>query len=152
VLSLPQLWCGLSILVREGSTNFFNVLIALVILGMIPAIVVYLLKAVPARIAGDVKNSERLRSLHTWEVGDQQIVVKTDFSETKFDWDTFSRVLETRDYFLLLHAVRRGLIEVVPKRAFDTTEKLSSFRNLLMAKISKYKTYGMPREHNLRQS
>jgi len=147
VVGLPQMWCGLSYLVRLDFTQIFNIILALFVILMIPALAVYLIWAVPARIAGQVRQSERMRSLHTWEVSDQQIIIKTDYSELKFKWDDFHRALEIRDHFLLIYAANRGLIEVVPKRAFDSPENLTAFRNQLMDKIPRFKTFGLSGNH-----
>lgn len=148
VFGLPQMWCGVSFLIKSDISHLGNIVLALFILLMIPALVAYLLWGVPARIAGQVRQSERMRSLHTWHVSDQQIIIKTDFSELKLQWDVFRRVLEIREHFLLLYAVNRGLIEVVPKRAFDSPENLTAFRNQLLDKIPRYKSFGLPREQS----
>jgi hypothetical protein len=92
----------------------------------------------PLITANKVKNNERLNSPVQFEVSGDQLLIKNQFTETKLDWGSFQKVIETKDYFLLVHSVNKNMFQIVPKRAFSSSADEQTFRNLLTIKIPKW--------------
>ncbi len=85
--------------------------------------------------AGDKAAREERMSCETqWEANDEYILVKNKFSQTNFDWGTFSRVFETKEHFLLICTTNKNMFQFVPKRAFISADQEQGFRKLLEAK------------------
>ena len=102
--------------------------------------IVFTLVINPLRLANRVKKDPRLSSPVQYEVSEEQIIIKNQFSETKTDWGTFQRFVESKDVFLLIYTVNKNMFQLVPKRAFASSEEVDAFRKLLVAKNLKGKT------------
>jgi hypothetical protein len=90
----------------------------------------------PMLLGRRVRRNERLRAEMFWQVNDEHILVKNKFAETKFDWGTFHKVLETKRYYLFIYSVNKRMFQIVPKRAFESSEQETAFRDLLKRNIA----------------
>jgi len=136
LFGLPQLCCSGYIISQNGFANgFFPFLLIL----LFPAFILYLLVWMPWSFAQRVKKNERLRAKTTWMVSGEQIIVKNEYSESKMDWETYQRVIESRGYFLLFNQANKNLFQMLPKRAFVTVEQELTFQKMLESKVKKYR-------------
>jgi hypothetical protein len=89
----------------------------------------------PYMTAHKMEKDERLSSPVQYEANDEQIMFKNKFSETKLDWGSFCRVIETKDLFLLVYTSNKNCSQMIPKRAFASNDDEQAFRDLVAAKI-----------------
>jgi uncharacterized membrane protein YhaH (DUF805 family) len=101
----------------------------------VPIYLIFVFVINPLLIVRNLEKDERLSNLLQFEFNDEQILCKTKFIETKLDWGSFQKVVESSDYFLLVYSTNKNLFQYIPKRAFATTEKEQEFRNYLNIKI-----------------
>ena len=126
--------CGLlglvNMLVNRDSSGayFLAFLIA-------PAVLALVLILQPLQLWLQVSKNDPLRVLNSFEVDSEHWSVKTPFSETRTDWGTFSRLIESPGYFLLIHSVNKRMFNIIPKRAFPNDASLNSFRRLVLEKL-----------------
>ena len=78
---------------------------------------------------------ERLGSPVQGQADEEQISFKTQFLETKLDWGSYHKVLESKDQFLLIHSANKNMFQIIPKRAFASVDDERAFRDLLKVKI-----------------
>lgn len=109
------------------SNGFFG----LALLVPLPSWVAYLFVLWPVRLGRQVRKDQQLRSATTWVVSDDQVLVKDEFSTTRFAWGDFHRVIETRQHYLLLFAANRRASARLPKRALTSAEQEGAFRDLV---------------------
>jgi len=88
----------------------------------------------PILTGNKVEKNERLSSPVNYEINDEQILIKNKFIESKLDWDSFQRAIESKDHFLLVLAVNKNMFEIIPKRAFASSDDEQTFKKLLIAK------------------
>ncbi len=112
----------------DGPWPWLLVLIGPIILG-------YFWGILPLRMGRQIEKNERFTAETTWELGEDQIVIKNKFSETKMDWGSFQKVVETGDYYLLIYATSKNMFQFIPKRAFESQEQETNFRELLKRKL-----------------
>ncbi len=109
---------------------------AWVALGPLLLLLLFLFLVRPWMIRRQVDKNERLRQPTSWELTEEEIRLRNPTAESRFDWGTFSRFIETKSFFLLVHSASGNLFHYVPKRAFATQEEETRFRDLLTRKLS----------------
>ena len=100
-----------------------------------PALLVYLWVILPLNTGRQIEKNERFMSETTWELGEDQVLIKNKFSETKMDWGSFQKVVETGDYYLLVYTANKRMFQFIPKRAFESQEHAAAFREVLRQKL-----------------
>lgn len=93
----------------------------------------------PLILGNKVEKNERLKSPVEYEVDEEQISIKTPFSESKVDWGTFERMIESEEHILLIYSINKNMFQIIPKRAFLSREDEQSFKDLLILKLPKIK-------------
>jgi YcxB-like protein len=88
----------------------------------------------PLTMRSQVNKNERLRSETFGQADERGVVLRNQHSETRMDWGTFARVIETKTQFLLPMSTNERMYQVIPKRAFDSEQSLIAFQALLMKK------------------
>jgi hypothetical protein len=101
----------------------------------VPLAVVYIFVWGPINLGRQIEKNERLTCEMTWQVDDNQILAKNKFAETKMDWGTFQRFIETKDYYYLVYTINKRMFQFVPKRAFESKEQEAAFREMLKQNI-----------------
>jgi hypothetical protein len=135
IVMLAQGICIGSALLR-GEVGFeLGILLPLAIFVFLAIYLTFALVVSPLRVANRVEKDERLNSPVHYEVSEAQIVFRNQFAETKLDWGSFQKVVESQDHFLLLYTVNKNAFQIIPKRAFGSPEDEQAFRDLLKAKI-----------------
>ena len=89
------------------------------------------------QIGKQVKTSTQFISPVSWQMDDTQIIVKTDFSETKMNWNMFQKTIEYERFYLLVQTANKRCFNIVPKRVFESTAQEESFRALIEQKLGK---------------
>ncbi len=105
--------------------------------------VVYIMFIHPILSSLRIDREERLRSPVQYQVTDEGITIKNSFVESKVDWGSFRKVIETRNYFLLVHTVNKNAFQILPKRAFANLTEENAFRNYLQEKIKSHQKVGL---------
>jgi hypothetical protein len=135
IVMLAQGICIASALLR-GEVGFeLGILLPFAIFVFLAFYLTFALVIHPLTVANRVQKDERLNSPVHYEVSDAQIVFRNQFAETKLDWGSFQKVVESQDHFLLLYTVNKNAFQIIPKRAFAAPEDEQAFRDLLKAKI-----------------
>ena len=125
--------CSLYGLLSKGAGLGFLIPIAIFIFMIVYPVSVFVIN--PRIMANKIEKDERLNSPVHYEVTDEQVLIKTKFVETKFDWGSFQRVIETKELFLLIHSVNKNMLQIIPRRAFASVVDEQAFRNLLELKL-----------------
>ncbi len=89
----------------------------------------------PLSMIFQVNQQERLRSEITGQADEQGMMIRTRFSEAKMDWGTFAGFFETKTYFVLTYTVNSQMIQIIPKRAFDSTQTEQAFRAMVQEQV-----------------
>lgn len=99
------------------------------------ALVALFLIITPIVIASAAAKSQALASEMRWDASGAGLQVAGTNTDTLLNWGLFKDVIETRSYFLLIFRDRRKLFQMIPKRAFASTEDESRFRALAKQEI-----------------
>jgi hypothetical protein len=135
ILMLVQGVCIVSALLRGEAGFELGILLPLAIFVFLAFYLTFALVIRPLTVANKVEKDERLSSPVHYEVSDEQIVFRNQFAETRLDWGSFQKVVESQGHFLLLYTVNKNAFQIIPKRAFGSPEDEQAFRDLLKAKI-----------------
>jgi len=135
LLSIPLIMfaCTLSAVLQGELGEFRNFFLAL--FGSVFFFLFYAIVISPFVVANKVAKDERLNSPVLYELNDEHIQIKNKFTETKFDWGSFQRIIESEEYFLIIYTTNKNMFQIVPKRAFSTSDDEKEFRNLVKEKI-----------------
>jgi len=114
----------------------------------LPGVFFWLFVGLPYRTGQISKGNEMLLAEITWEFGEDQVVVKNPYQETKYDWSSFRSLTENSDYFFLRHTASKQQYQFLPKRAFADPEQQSQFRDLVRRKIAAHKGSGVGDSHS----
>lgn len=136
-LVLSQIICIGSAFVRGDLGFDFGGILPIVLFVFLVFYLAFALVINPMTVTSKVEKDERLSSPVQYEVNDEQIMFKNQFSETKLDWGSFQKVIESKELFLLVHATNKNMFQIIPKRAFASADDEQAFKNLLNLKIPK---------------
>lgn len=114
-----------------GSTLYFGVLFAFV--AVFYVLFVFVIN--PRLIAARAVKDERMSSPVQYEVTNEQIAVRTGFSEIKTDWGHFQMVIDGKEIILLLHHANARMFQFIPKRAFASPDDERAFVELARRKV-----------------
>lgn len=81
-------------------------------------------------IGNNAQHNERMLADITWEMDDMQLRMANRFTKTKYDWDSFTGLIENGEYFFLRHSANKRLYNFIPKRAFASEAQMAAFRDL----------------------
>lgn len=82
------------------------------------------------------KNSQFLAPI-TYEFDEEKININSKVVESKIDWSAYNKVLETNDYYLLVYAANKNMIQFLPKRAIESQVQEDDMRLLMEQKLGK---------------
>jgi hypothetical protein len=119
---------------RDGYTFALSFMLPFIVFILLGSILLSALVISPLKIANRVEKDERLRSPIQYEVNTEQILFKNQFTETKTDWGSFQKYIETKDVFLLIYSAHKGMFQLIPKRAFASSDDEQTFKQLLISK------------------
>jgi YcxB-like protein len=110
---------------------------ALIWLLLPPLFIIYIIFFQPNRMAKQYMNNEQLATEYTWEVNDSGVKISTSFGSNQLEWDSLSRLLPTKDYYLLYIKKSRYAPRFLPRRAFTSAEEQDAFLQMMTSHLSK---------------
>ncbi len=119
---------------RDNFSFALAFIIPLIVFIFLGCFLLFALVINPLQIANKVKKDERLHSPIQYEVSAEQILFKNQFTETKTDWGSFQKFIETKDVFLLVYSINKRMFQIIPKRAFASSDDEQTFKQLLISK------------------
>jgi hypothetical protein len=123
------------LLISIAANHLFGNPLAFIILLIIPLIIIYTIVVMPLKLGRQFEKNERLSGESSWKFDNEHIIVKSKFSETKTDWGTYKKFIETSHSFILIYTANEQMIHFIPKRAFTSQKHEAAFRDLLNRKI-----------------
>jgi hypothetical protein len=105
---------------------------------VVPALFVFGFVVSPSLVARRVARDERLRADTLYRLDDDGLAMSNRYAASKMDWPTFAEVIETSNLYLLLYALNKNVFQVIPKRAFESPEHETEFRQCLQCHIGTY--------------
>ncbi len=126
--------CGLFSFV--SATPSYLVMVQLFLSFVLTVFLIFSLLIRPYLVSQQVQHDERLNSPVEYQVGEEHLFFKNRFSETKLDWGSYNRVIESPELFLLSYSTNKNMFQIIPKRAFPSTADEQAFQSLLKSKIS----------------
>jgi hypothetical protein len=124
---LSRVYIAMSDPVQLSSISIRAPVLGLALLTNIPILIF----VIPRIQAGQMSKHERTLGEQKWMMDDERIYVQSWLSESKVDWGTFRRMIDTKLYYLTLYTVNRNLFHIIPKRAFESPEHEAAFRALV---------------------
>jgi hypothetical protein len=114
--------------VRPTRDTFMNVAPAVVFSGLLISVSFW----VPLQARRQFTKNPQLGRTSEWNIEEDRIRITTAVSDATVNWELFHRATETKNSFVLYQ--QSNLINIVPKRAFNTDE-LDQFRELLNRRV-----------------
>ncbi|OGN89566.1 MAG: hypothetical protein A2Y88_12925 [Chloroflexi bacterium RBG_13_48_10] len=101
-----------------------------------PLFVIFSFYIQPLRIAKKAAQNEQLVTEATWILSDAGVQISSRYASTLFEWDTFNRLMTTREYYLMLSKSNKNAFRFVPRRAFTSHQEDELFLQLVSQNIS----------------
>ncbi len=87
--------------------------------------------AVPLlRVRKVVDKDETMRAETVWSITNDRIELRNRFEKIDLEWETFDRLIDTRQYFLLVYAGNKRQFAFLPKHAFSSADDRERFRRM----------------------
>jgi hypothetical protein len=80
------------------------------------------------------QGNPQFRSEYHLVFAEDGIVFQTDQIDSTLKWNIYKEALETKNFYLLAYG--EAAISVIPKRAFNSAEQETNFKDLLTRKVS----------------
>lgn len=120
---------GLEILMPAGSKIPIGWLIGISLL----LVATYFYFVRPLMAVEQARRHGRLGLEATLTLDEEHVFVSSKLGETSREWEAYRGVRETDDYYLLEYTYYPGAAQVIPKRAFESSEQELAFREHLSA-------------------
>ena len=88
----------------------------------------FMLVLIPNSLARRFWKQQGTSAQVTWTIDDSRLHVSTPRTKYEMDWDLLGTMVETKQYYLLPRSTNKGLVDIVPKRAFESSEQEAEFR------------------------
>lgn len=95
-----------------------------------PLFVIYTFYYQPRRTARFAAQNEQLIAEATWVVNEDGVQIMSRFDKLNLGWDSLSRLVTTRDYYLLLNKSNKNSFRFLPRRAFTSAQEEEVFLEL----------------------
>ena len=119
------------VITRGNIPSFFE----LIWLLLPPLFVAYIFWFQPNRMASQAVLNEQLVSDATWQVNDSGIEISSHFGTTEMEWENLSKLVVTKEYYLLLSKVNKNAFRFLPIRAFNSPQEKEEFLQLVSRNI-----------------
>jgi hypothetical protein len=116
-----------AVITRGSIPSFFE----LVWLLLPPLFVGYIFYLQPNRMASQAVLNEQLVTEATWQVSDSGVEITSRFGSSLMGWETLSKLVITKEYYLLLSKVNRNAFRFLPLRAFSSPQEQAEFLKLV---------------------
>ncbi len=84
------------------------------------------------------KHEDKLKQI-TWVMDDYHLHVASVQTKSEVEWAIFHKAMETKQYYLLVHAMNKHMFQFVPKRAFESPEQEAIFRRYVEKYVGPFK-------------
>jgi hypothetical protein len=115
------------VITRGTPPTFFE----LVWLLLPPLFVAYIFYMQPNRMASQAVLNEQLITEATWRVNEVGVEISSRFGTTSLEWETLSKLVITKEYYLLLSKINKNAFRFLPLRAFHSPQERQEFLNLV---------------------
>jgi len=92
-----------------------------------PLFVIYVFFIQPSRMASQAVKNEQLVTEATWVVSDNGVELTSRFGSTHMDWESLSKLVTTKEYYLLLSKINKNAFRFLPRRVFTSTQEQDNF-------------------------
>jgi hypothetical protein len=110
------------------ATGTYSPLSLLICTGFYLFFPVYLLLLRPYLDTQRIKKHEDKLKQITWVMDDYHLHIAYVQMKSEVEWAVFDKAVETKQYYLLIHAMNKRAFQFIPKRAFESPEQEASFR------------------------
>jgi hypothetical protein len=102
-----------------------------------PLFVIFTFYLQPVRIAQKAVQNEQLVAEATWEVSGAGVQILSRYGSTNLGWETLKKLVQTRDYYLLLSKENKNSFRFLPRRAFTSPQDEQLFLQMVNQNIPK---------------
>ena len=106
------------------------------VVGVVP---VQLLVIRPAIIARQVRKHEDKVGLVTWKISDKYVEIESPQARTEMAWSNFQKVVDAREYYLVIYAINKNMFQIVPHQSFENSQDEARFRQFVEKHIGPIK-------------
>lgn len=92
-----------------------------------PLFVGYVFFIQPNRMASQAIKNEQLATEATWEIGESGVEISSQFGSILMEWDSLSKLVTTKDYYLLLSKTNKNAFRFLPRRTFTSAQQQELF-------------------------
>jgi hypothetical protein len=119
------------VITRGNIPSFFE----LIWLLLPPLFVAYIFWFQPSRMASQAVLNEQLVTEATWQVSDSGVEISSHYGTTEMEWENLSKLVVTKEYYLLLSKVNKNAFRFLPLRAFNSPQEKEDFLQLVSRNI-----------------
>ena len=119
------------VITRGNIPSFFE----LIWLLLPPLFVAYIFWFQPSRMASQAVLNEQLVTEASWQVSDSGVEISSHFGTTEMEWENLSKLVVTKEYYLLLSKVNKNAFRFLPLRAFNSPQEKEGFLQLVSRNI-----------------
>jgi hypothetical protein len=137
-ISLGFLAVAFAIILYSVATQAASVsLFQLAWLLLPPLFVVYILYWQPRSMARRAMSNEQLAAETTWLVTDEGVSISSAFGANQLEWDTLTRLITSKDYYLLVFKTEKNFFRFLPRRAFASPQEDELFVQQVTSHLQK---------------
>ncbi|MBN1119445.1 MAG: YcxB family protein [Anaerolineae bacterium] len=118
--------------INEGAMLWNWLFITFIILGLLYEYVLH-----PIIFTRRLEKAERIPVEMTLIADGSGIDSVSKLGRNRVGWSEFGGIQELEDYFFLTHKGASQMVEIIPKRAFESEEQAQAFRELAEGQIKK---------------
>ncbi len=115
-----------------GDQNWKNIALILLIVGIF--YIVYYFAVIPWQLTRAYKKNEHLRVERTFIFSEENIQVKVGSDGTVLNWDQFQKVMDAKDFYLMVFKNGQKIYFFIPDRAFNEEMTKEAFVDLMNEK------------------
>lgn len=93
--------------------------------------VLFLWVVSPWLVRRRVRRSPRLMLETEWRVEAEALVVHNQYKDLRIEWEKFTRLVETRQHYLLVYADDQERYQALPRRAVGDATAQAAFKEML---------------------
>lgn len=82
------------------------------------------------RVRKVVDQNETMRAETVWSITNNRMELRNRFEKTDLEWELFDRLIDTRQYFLLVYAGNKRQFTFLPKHAFSSADERERFKRM----------------------
>jgi hypothetical protein len=102
-----------------------------------PLFVVYILYWQPRSMSRRAMSNEQLAAETTWLVSDEGVAISSDFGSSLLTWDSLTKLVTSKDYYLLVFKTEKNFFRFLPRRAFESPEEDGLFLEQVKSHLRK---------------